>query len=510
MAEALKRYDEATDTWITVSSVNRIEVIESGLVPYVYPSDWIDIRNAPLGSIQFLVGDTQLNVYTFHCHCTSGTYQVDWGDGTVLSYTSGTDAQHIYVPNSGVECTRGYTTYKITISANNDITVCTVARHELYAYSYSKDNPFILACSVNVPTLVGASSMFSDSITCDKLEYFECIGSCAIDDTSHMFKNCANLQYIDLSGFNYVFTSIYMFENCKQIKSVDMNWFNGLYTAQGMFSGSGIEQLDLKPLVSLTNSSEMFSNCFNLKSVDMSGLENISQAYSMFLNCKSLTEVKFKWLYNLSNTASMFQGCETLSYIDPSHTADLIAVTNAPNMFSYCRSLLYIDVSTLSLVRTSYGMFSYCDALKYADVSGMKSVEDAMAMFYGCYSLETVVATDFAKDIAYSIRFTNAFWYCYNLKSINFPNTRISTISAQGTSSFKNKLETLTFHPLSTFDYGTTTVDISYCTLTATQLNVIFTALPSVYGKKINITGCNGASTCNRSIATAKGWTVTG
>jgi len=45
--------------------------------------------------------------------------------------------------------------------------------------------------------------------------------------------------------------------------------------------------------------------------------------------------------------------------------------------------------------------------------------------------------------------------------------------------------------------------------LDATELNRIFTALPTLVGKTINVKGNPGAATCDPTIATAKGWTVT-
>ena len=47
-----------------------------------------------------------------------------------------------------------------------------------------------------------------------------------------------------------------------------------------------------------------------------------------------------------------------------------------------------------------------------------------------------------------------------------------------------------------------------YCTLDATELDRIFTALPTVVGKTIYIKGNPGVAGCTPAIATAKGWTV--
>jgi hypothetical protein len=55
------------------------------------------------------------------------------------------------------------------------------------------------------------------------------------------------------------------------------------------------------------------------------------------------------------------------------------------------------------------------------------------------------------------------------------------------------------------------TIDFTACNLNATALNEIFTNLSaSGAGKTITILNNPGAATCTRSIATTKGWTVSG
>jgi len=65
-------------------------------------------------------------------------------------------------------------------------------------------------------------------------------------------------------------------------------------------------------------------------------------------------------------------------------------------------------------------------------------------------------------------------------------------------------------NPGSTFTGSSPQINISYTSLNAAALDLLFGDLPTLTGKYINITGCPGASTCTRSIATAKGWSITG
>jgi hypothetical protein len=54
------------------------------------------------------------------------------------------------------------------------------------------------------------------------------------------------------------------------------------------------------------------------------------------------------------------------------------------------------------------------------------------------------------------------------------------------------------------------TFSVASCKLSNTALNEIYTNLPTVTGQTITVTDNYGAPTDNATIATAKGWTVTG
>jgi hypothetical protein len=54
------------------------------------------------------------------------------------------------------------------------------------------------------------------------------------------------------------------------------------------------------------------------------------------------------------------------------------------------------------------------------------------------------------------------------------------------------------------------TFSVASCKLSATALNEIYTNLPTVVSQTITVTGNYGVATDDPTIATAKGWTVTG
>jgi hypothetical protein len=131
-------------------------------------------------------------------------------------------------------------------------------------------------------------------------------------------------------------------------------------------------------------------------------------------------------------------------------------------------------------------------------------------MFQNCCSLNLLVAANFAASVS-GLNAENMFYSCQQLSSIDLSSAKITKLGARGpNATAMGALETLLVHPSSTFGGTLPQLDIRYNTLTAGQLDAIFTALPTVASKTVDITGCPGANTCDKLIATSKGWLVTG
>ena len=96
------------------------------------------------------------------------------------------------------------------------------------------------------------------------------------------------------------------------------------------------------------------------------------------------------------------------------------------------------------------------------------------SMFSYCYSLSTIPLLDTSSVT----NMGNMFSYCYNLKRIQL---------------------SIRF-----------TYNLSNFMLSAEALNEIYTNLPTKTGQTLTVTGNWGTALDDPSIATAKGWTVTG
>lgn len=488
-----------------------INTIPTGAAPAAYapPEDWINIDTITPGNINLLVSDGFLATYAFICSTSTGTYHVDWGDGASANFTSGAVAQHVYTAGTGQACSRGYTTFKIVISPNTgNLTAFAVTSHTVAG---RPQTPEILGCVIAATYLTSLISAFykatAPTVKCLLLEY--CKISTALPyclNTVSMFNTCYALQSVDLSGLVAVTTASTMFAACYSLQTVDASSMGAVTNATSMFNTCyALRTVDVSGMSSVTNATTMFSVCHSLQEIDISGMTAIINAYGMFTNCFSLHTITFGSKTAITSTGYMFESCYALQAVS---VGNMNSVTSAINMFFCCYALQLVDVSGMTAVTNASSMFENCYNLQIADVSGMVAVVTASCLFKSCYALRQVLADNFSQNAA-SVTFIDAFTKCEQLTSINFPTAKMIALHAKGESGLLNKLATISMHANSLLNAANPTMDLQYNTLTAAQLDTIYTALPTVVAKTINVTGCTGQAASTKSIATAKGWTVT-
>lgn len=134
---------------------------------------------------------------------------------------------------------------------------------------------------------------------------------------------------------------------------------------------------------------------------------------------------------------------------------------------------LGFDCSTASSL--SYFLFSW-EKLQEVQIRNTSNVSNWNLAFYGCYALTSIPAVDASSAVS----FGQVFDGCSSLTSIGMYGQRVS-FTIVGTK------------------------------LAAPALNALFTQLGQAQsGATLTITGTPGAASCDRTIATAKGWTITG
>ena len=176
-----------------------------------------------------------------------------------------------------------------------------------------------------------------------------------------------------------------------------------------------------------------------------------------------------------------------------------------------CVDLQSCVIPTFASVSNTSYMFSSCYSLKYITLpTSWGSVSNTRNMFASCYSLKYINNIDYLGSISVACEFTDFAKDCEFLQTTITIASLISKIGIYGASGYKLKVTSIRLtNASSTFGGSSPQVNVSYTDLDATALNTLFGDLPTLTGKTIVITGCTGAATCDTSIATGKGWTVT-
>lgn len=170
-----------------------------------------------------------------------------------------------------------------------------------------------------------------------------------------------------------------------------------------------------------------------------------------------------------------FQNLRELVVVELPNTQ---SVTNMSTMFRGCSSLQTVPLFNTQSVNDMNSMFNSCTSLQTVPLFNTQAVTNMSAMFQNCTSLQNVPSL-VTTAVTSSTNFTNMFNGCNSLARIEAKDFRFTFSAAN-------------------------------CKLSAAALNEIYTNLPTVTGQTITVTGNYGTTDDGPTIATAKGWTVTG
>ena len=262
-----------------------------------------------------------------------------------------------------------------------------------------------------------------------------------------------------------------------------------------------------------TSCSSMFSNCFSLQSLNLisfntAAVTNMSVMFSNCFSLQSLNLISFNTAA-VTNMSVMFNSCFSLQSLNLS-SFNTAAVTNMSYMFSNCYSLQSLNLSSFNTaaVTNMSVMFNSCFSLQSLNLSSFNTaaVTNMSYMFSNCYSLQSLNLSSFntASVTNMSVMFQN----CFSLQSIDLSATNVGAVTAAGNfTSFTASTSSLIKCRLPQAKWSFT---VANNPLTTAELNLLFGDLATTTGQTITITGCTGATTCDKTIATSKGWTVTG
>ena len=322
----------------------------------------------------------------------------------------------------------------------------------------------------------------------------------AVTNISSMFLNCNSLATVPLFNTAAVTNASSLFDGCASLTTIPLLNTAAVTNAGIMFRGcASLTTIPLLNTAAVTDSSNMFADCSSLTTIPPLITAAITNMSSMFLNCRSLTTIPLLNTAAATNMSSMFQGCSSLTTIPSLNTA---AATNMSSMFQGCSSLTTIPSLNTAAATNMSSMLNTCRSLIAIPVFNTAAVTNMSGMFIGCDKLTTIPLL----NTAAVTNMNNTFGACHSLTSV--PALNVSAVSSSGNfTNVFNICNSLSRIEAANFSY---TFSVANCRLGATELNEIYTNLPVVIGQTITVSNNVGTTGDDPTIATLKGWTVTG
>jgi len=385
------------------------KVVSQTITPYTRPSDWLTMPSLSFPTDDTVVGlvavfPTGPNLVAVQVSVNTGTYTVDWGDGSSpQTYASGTIAAYgidYSVISPSTDTTRGYRQAFVTITATTGLitsidlapNIPPVPSLGYYASSTTVAGRPFLDISMSLPNATSAPSISGAEMTYLEVVSFYGIKSTVVNLTS-LFSSCGTLQSVpvlnvpvgttSLAGLFNGCTKLVSAPNITGITSVSVNCNN-------MFNNCSDLLYVPDYTFKVSNAQNMFYQCYCIIVAPTLDLSLCTTTVQMFLNCYSLEQVpQLNTTSLLTDVNNMFNGCSSLQAVPYFVTSN---VTNFSNVFRNCRVLIDIPVYDTGNATTTSGTFQNCYALTSPPLINTQKVTDMSGMFQWCNSLETIPA----------------------------------------------------------------------------------------------------------------------
>jgi len=292
------------------------------------PLDWLPMPTVTSAQQTFVglhaVIEDSDNYVAFRFTTNTGDYQVDWGDGTVTTHASNTNAEHQYdftnpVLN-GTLTSRGYKQAMITVTpVSGNLLTCNFQQRfvtvpaQTTAYSTG-----FLDCILSMPNAIsGQSIVFGGSTV--RHTYVErvnvlTIGACT--SMLAMFQNCHSLEVVPLFNTQNVTSMVAMFQLCHSLEVVPL-FDTGLVNSMA----------------------SMLNACFSLKSIPNFNLTSLTNISGMVVECRGLQSFPELNTSSVTNFSGLFFDCRSLNSIPALSTA-AVTTTDFGNLFALGASSL--------------------------------------------------------------------------------------------------------------------------------------------------------------------------
>ncbi len=428
-----------TEATLSSQTISSISLNDPRDIRYIYNPNvtiggWKQMPTVSEGEDKF-VGTYAIfdgdNYVAFKC---SGTYDVDWGDGTTGTFNSGATAQKQYTSSTYTGITSdafyGYKTLNIVATPVSGARLTSVnlnVRHS--SLSSSSLHSQWLSVKIAGNTLNSLTiSGFSTNISYRFLQQFEFVGSPGnltsgygmfmgvplkrfvggeltknMTSMDYMFYFCTDLPEISPLNTSKVTSMFSTFGTCRSLVAAPiMNTSLVTTTDQMFYDCTNLQTIPLYDLGKVTSASSMFSNCRRLQRVPAFDLRSCATIGSMFSNCSDLVEVPYMNTTRVTSFASTFSGCGSLKTIPKFKTSN---VTTMESTFSGCYSLEEIPELDTRNVTSMYNTFSNCNSLSKIPNLDTKTVSN-FALTFSNSGLKEFPSLDFREALDLSSCFS--------------------------------------------------------------------------------------------------------
>jgi surface protein len=509
---------------------------------WVRPSDWLVIT-APDASEQKFVGliavfDQASNYVALRATVSSGTYTVDWGDGTApQTYTSNTNAEYNYSYSSlssSTDSSRGYRQAIVTVTPTTAGQTFSLFglnyRHSVRSSTSTVATWLDVAVSAPNATTLRLGGFDSGASQACLLTFLERANVVSHNTTTmaNMFNGCRQLQSVPLFNTAAVTTMANMFNGCRQLQSVPLFNTAAVTAINNMFTScSSLQSVPLFNTAAVTNMGSMFQSCSSLQSVPLFNTAAVTSMASMFTSCTSLQSVPLFNTAAVTAINSMFQSCSSLQSVPLFNTA---AVTSMASMFNSCTSLQSVPLFNTAAVTSMGNMFQSCTSLHTIPELNLSAISSAANN-----SMLLTSSVTLGKAKLTGMRWSQSFSGC-NMAAAQLDemytaldklNPNITNVTATGTvvtytvddiTAFVAG-RTVTITVVDPVAYNLTNVTVATVDVANSQFTVnnaatgtyVSGGLASIQDNRtITVTGNPGTTGDDPTIAQNKGWEVTG
>lgn len=463
----------------------------------------IEIIEPSPESIILFCDDTGYGLVRFYCYASGGTaVKVELLDAAynVLSTDTFTNYYTVTFPTQG----DGFY-YIIRLSPN--VNGESLEKFWLLSETGYPDKDFSVYLAIfNTPNMVDLGEAFRDNKHLREVRFIGDMNSLTLLD--QIFNGSSVEKITWPTSMSSVTNMMSMIRATTRLKSLDLSAFDlsSVTTLDYFAYEANVESIKLPTsMPAVTTMKYLVYKCYKISSIQLPTAEMTALQYLNYaFEYSSIEEVIFPAMPALLQMGYIFGYCKQLRIVK--FQGDLNNLTQVTSAFNYggSDSLEELILGDNMTSLTSFYMTSSYPKLKKLGLPFTFSSGDVYSRFASSNLLEEFTRTMPVNSV---IVWVNCL--SHKLTAFNQPYLKVEGITIGYNSSLIAPLTSVEVDwANSTWDQSSTPL-VLRADLDATELDRIFTALPSVVNsQQIDVRYCTGYAGCNPSIATSKGWVV--